>query len=128
MKQAFFVFQAKDADPATWNASGDLERPGGYDIVIRLAMSLSSHGCICSEVYQRSFYGWELEIRNATGVAFAVLQETSEWLLVVEADEGELPTFVTAIKAAFGADNRITNLRVMRESEYTDYEKALGLS
>jgi hypothetical protein len=134
MQQLLVVFAADYPDDALWNEQGDLQIPGGRHIADLIANSLRSVGKQCSEVSQRSFYGWQFSIETDSSSALAVLQQSTEWLLVLGANESlldwlggkrsseeTLQQLAVSVKAVLEKDEHISNVRVMKEKEYEVY-------
>src|SRR5688500_2563713 len=85
MNQLFVLFAADIPDDAVWNEAGDLIIPPGRQLAEHLVASLERRDVRCSEVCQRSFYGWEFEVDIDQLSALAVLQQSTNWLLVLSA-------------------------------------------
>jgi hypothetical protein len=134
MQKLLILFSADDPDDGVWNERGDLEIPGGRGVAQRIAASLTSRGARCSEIEQRSFYGWEFDIELDNFSSVAVLQQSDEWLLVLDtppsilgwligrkdSQEG-LQAIGAQIKSVLDVDEHVSNVRIVSEDEYHDY-------
>ncbi len=80
------TFDGAFPDDGEWNADGTPMKPAGENVTSALRAGLMVSGICCSDILQRSFYGWEFDY-DVEGTPFlCVVQpyEDGQWLLICE--------------------------------------------
>ena len=123
MKQ-YLVHFDNETNDAVFDDAGEIITPGGRKFAVSLAEELRKSGLTTSDVFQRSFYGWEFEISTETSRFLAVVQQAETWLvaigdvsslfkrLISRASETELQKVADNVRDAVVSTGIGTNARV----------------
>jgi len=82
MKQLLVLFD-NDLNDTVFDETGEVVTPGGQSLAVSLAEELGKTGLTTSDVFQRSFYGWEFEITTAKHRFLVVVQQAETWLVAI---------------------------------------------
>jgi hypothetical protein len=84
--QTLVEFDADFPNDSEWDAAGNLQTPGGRAVITWISQSLRTNSLECSEVTQKSFYGWQCQVYCDGMKSQLVIQAgcTSMWLLICE--------------------------------------------
>lgn len=119
------TFNADSPNDAQWDESGVLLVPSGEGITSVIRASLVDNNIQCSNILQRSFYGWEFDFCIDSMNFFCVLQayESGQWLLICElrncgwrdiffSKRGDtMSTGLNLIHQVLSLDSRFSNIR-----------------
>ena len=119
------TFDADFPDDGEWDDDGIPLKPAGENVANAIRNGLTNRGIRCSEILQRSFYGWEFDY-DVDGTSFiCVVQgyEDDQWLLICEPrqnvwrklfmrkDDDKLRQGSTTLHGALTSDSRFSNVR-----------------
>ncbi len=123
MKQLLVLFDSETND-TVFDDAGEVLTPGGRKFAVLLSEELTKTGLTTSDVFQRSFYGWEFEISTESSRFLAVVQQAETWLVAIgdisgvfkrlmsRASEAELERVANAVRDAVVSTGIGTDVRI----------------
>jgi hypothetical protein len=94
VSETLLEFELASSDDAVWDQAGNLLVPGGRKTGAILRKILTSTGLTCSELVQRSFYGWQCYANVDRLHIFIVIQAArsgrESWLVILEQNQSLL--------------------------------------
>lgn len=123
MKQLLVLFDNETND-TVFDDAGEVVTPGGRAFAVSISDELKKAGVTTSEVFQRSFYGWEFEITTESNRFLAVVQQAETWLVAIgdvsglfkrlmsRASETELERIANAVRDAVVSTGIGTDVRI----------------
>ena len=80
------TFDADFPDDGQWDADGIPLKPAGESVTSVIRAVLMERGICCSDILQRSFYGWEFDYDVEGNTFLCVVQayEGEQWLVICE--------------------------------------------
>lgn len=123
MKQLLVLFDNETND-TVFDDAGEVLTPGGRKFAVLLSEELTKTGLTTSDVFQRSFYGWEFEISTESSRFLAVVQQAETWLVAIgdisgvfkrlmsRASEAELERVANAVRDAVVSTGIGTDVRI----------------
>ena len=119
------TFDAGFPEDAQWDVNGTPLKPAGEGVTSAIRAGLLNRGIRCTDILQRSFYGWEFDcdVDGRSFICVVQAYEGDKWLLICEPrrslwqelfsrnDDQELGAASTTMHEVLTSDSRFSNVR-----------------